>query len=357
MSDLGGLDWRMGEILNGGLVPTRRRAGNVMCLCPAHADRGPSLAVRWKNGTMVYKCYARCSWDEIWRAIRAMGYDPVTTEQTRSDVRPPVIRPEGRNGVEAERRFREFYRYAPYDDPKWHLDERAHPLHEGRAATARYVYRDGTGHPMMLVHRYDWQDAAGKAHKLFLPTTPWYNMAKGRIDFPDRSAPEPRTPYGNETFRRAGPVIFTEGEKCRDAVDRLFGGAVAVGSVYGSDPKMTDTSMVADRTMVIVRDLDVPGEIYAERLAEQHGANWVVVTPPHGDRGPEAAPEGWDVADDIEGKGVPAMDADAFVAHLGRQALAMDPAKGDVLLGALRGIQAARARLVGHAPIAAFAGA
>lgn len=331
-----GLDWRMAEILNGGLVRTRRMAGNAMCLCPAHADRTPSLGIKEKNGTLVYHCYARCGWDAIWRAIRAMGYDPLTTEQTRDDVRPPVIRAEGVDKSEHEARFRANYVYAPYEDPDWTSDPRAVPrVSDAASLRARYVYRDGVGHPMMLVHRYE-TDHDGEVHKLFIPVTPWLNTKRGRLEFPDRTCPEPRVPYGAETFRRPGPVVFVEGEKCRDAVDALLGHRVAVGSLYGSDPKTTDLSAVSDRTLVIVRDLDVPGEVYAERLDEHHGGTTVTVTPPYGGGDLATAPVGWDVADDVAGKaGVEPLTAEGFLDHLRGLARRMTPRDADVLVGAV----------------------
>ena len=44
-----------------------------MCHCPAHDDRTPSLSVRVGSRALLFKCFAGCSNEDIFRSLRAQG--------------------------------------------------------------------------------------------------------------------------------------------------------------------------------------------------------------------------------------------------------------------------------------------
>ncbi|WP_235600726.1 MULTISPECIES: DUF7146 domain-containing protein [unclassified Sphingobium] len=45
--------------------------GGGMCRCPAHADKTPSLSVRRGTSTLLFKCFAGCTFGEILQALRS----------------------------------------------------------------------------------------------------------------------------------------------------------------------------------------------------------------------------------------------------------------------------------------------
>ena len=47
----------------------RREGKRFKALCPAHADRNPSLSVREANGTVLVKCFAGCRTEDVCRAL------------------------------------------------------------------------------------------------------------------------------------------------------------------------------------------------------------------------------------------------------------------------------------------------
>lgn len=53
----------------------RWHARGAMCLCPAHADRTPSLSVRIGHTSLLFKCFAGCRPDAVLAAIRNLGLD------------------------------------------------------------------------------------------------------------------------------------------------------------------------------------------------------------------------------------------------------------------------------------------
>lgn len=64
------------------LKGVKRVAGGVMALCPAHADKNPSLSVsKGDNGATLVKCHAGCSVEEV---VKAAGL-------TMADLFPPKV--------------------------------------------------------------------------------------------------------------------------------------------------------------------------------------------------------------------------------------------------------------------------
>ena len=66
-----------GELVAIGTELVRRlggqwREGGGMCLCPAHADRSPSLSVRIGRSNLLFHCFAGCTNPEVIAAVRRL---------------------------------------------------------------------------------------------------------------------------------------------------------------------------------------------------------------------------------------------------------------------------------------------
>ncbi|MEQ8652419.1 MAG: toprim domain-containing protein [Kiloniellales bacterium] len=77
----------------------RKSGASWMCLCPAHPDRSPSLAVRdAEGGAVLVRCHAGCSQEQVIAALRAKGLWPM-----KNGARSPWLirrrpdRPEDKN--------------------------------------------------------------------------------------------------------------------------------------------------------------------------------------------------------------------------------------------------------------------
>lgn len=47
-------------------LKAKRRGNGYMALCPAHADRNPSLSLsEGSNGKILFHCFAGCSQEEV----------------------------------------------------------------------------------------------------------------------------------------------------------------------------------------------------------------------------------------------------------------------------------------------------
>ena len=320
--------------------------GNWVCRCPSHKDDEPSLGITAQGGKLVYRCYAGCSFDQIADGIRQLGWNPFTGEPDDGwrPGDPPrhgkhATRPATRAGAPAAAEKAdplEGHRYDPAFNPAWiDIPGCDRPAPEGYRQT-RYVYRNEDNVPTMLVHRYDKVDATVEGRKKTLVTiTPWVREKDNKLMLPPLPAPSPMTPYGGETLKREGTIWVVEGEKCRDALDGLLRHRFPVISTYGSKPDMANLSVLKDRPWIVVRDLDLAGESYAEAIgrlgrpakagADDHGAT----IPPTWRGGLDnRPPKGWDIADEILGKQVPGLAPVApltlpeFLAHIIRCAKA-----------------------------------
>lgn len=67
------------------------RGDRGMCLCPAHADRNPSLSVRVGDSRLLFHCFAGCDTRDVFRAIarlnpEALGVAAEGTMARRDDL-------------------------------------------------------------------------------------------------------------------------------------------------------------------------------------------------------------------------------------------------------------------------------
>lgn len=286
----------LADRLNAGQVKTRLAGANFMALCPAHHDSDPSLSIRWNGSKLLFRCHTGCSFREIARSLRELGYDP-------EDGSPLGVKPASKRAVPIAEEIVEDSVYALWDG--W-FDAATREAHDVVPdAVRRHVYRDYDGTPLMRVETTLTPVAGKKAKKRFHPRVPHVMTmdgplgAKGATVIKEVASPVPRPPYRAECLGTEGPVIYVEGEKCADAFSRYIKGAVPVVAVYGNNPVGTDFSRMKGRPLVIYKDADASGDGHAFKVAQMHGGPTGVATAPWIGEGP--TPEGWDIADAIEG--------------------------------------------------------
>jgi hypothetical protein len=127
--------------------------------------------------------------------------------------------------------------------------------------------------------------------------------------------------------RTDAPILHVEGEKTREAASALFPNHVATTSLCGAqNPHCSDWSSMHDRDVVILGDNDAAGKHYAEAVAAHalaiRARSVRIVQLPSG------LPDGWDVADPLEG-GVEMADLVAAISNA-------QPANWDTVKHAMR---------------------
>ena len=60
------------------LGKAKRSGDGWVCICPAHADRTPSLSITQKNGKLLWHCHAKCSQEAVRSALAAAGVLPAS---------------------------------------------------------------------------------------------------------------------------------------------------------------------------------------------------------------------------------------------------------------------------------------
>ena len=63
-----------------------------MCHCPAHDDRTPSLSVRVGSRALLFKCFAGCSNEDIFRSLRAQGIAVPRCAPPSGRIRESLVR-------------------------------------------------------------------------------------------------------------------------------------------------------------------------------------------------------------------------------------------------------------------------
>lgn len=146
-------------------------------------------------------------------------------------------------------------------------------------------YRDADGNYLWSIVRFESND--GK--KTIRP----YNKVLKTY----KAHPEPRPLYNLPGILKSDNVIIVEGEKCAQAlIDAGYCATTAMGGA-NAPASMTDWSMLSDKIVVVWRDNDEPGKIYAGSCAQAAmaaGATSCVVL-----EIPDGMPNGWDAADAV----------------------------------------------------------
>ena len=70
-----------------------RRTGNGWrALCPAHADRNPSLSVGQKNGRVLLHCFAGCTVEAVCAALGIKVKELFSDQRASHKVQPAIVR-------------------------------------------------------------------------------------------------------------------------------------------------------------------------------------------------------------------------------------------------------------------------
>jgi hypothetical protein len=73
------------------LVGVRPSGPGWMALCPAHADRYPSLSIREQNRKLLVHCFASCSVEAICAALRIEVRDLFAEPRLASKPEPLIV--------------------------------------------------------------------------------------------------------------------------------------------------------------------------------------------------------------------------------------------------------------------------
>ncbi|PXA84742.1 virulence-associated protein E [Nostoc sp. 3335mG] len=86
-ADLDSLGEQLVERLVGTWERSRRQG---LCLCPAHADRTPSLSVRVGNRSLLFHCFAGCTNLEVVRALRRIEPNALRRGRSAQAITAPA---------------------------------------------------------------------------------------------------------------------------------------------------------------------------------------------------------------------------------------------------------------------------
>lgn len=252
--------------------------GTAMVLCPAHADKNPSLHLTpGDNGRLLVSCQAGCSQDAVIEALKARDLWPKKNGHKSSTANLPPGIPD-----------------------KWH----------GAEYAAHWTYYDQQGKALGHVARYE--GAEGKqVIPFFKPNGAGWKAG---------AAQEPRPLYNLHKLSRnpEKPVLIVEGEKATDAAERITRGAYVCMTWPGGSnvPGKADFNLLEGRTVFIWPDADEPGRkaalIVADRCRKA-GARSVIVV-----KLPESVKTGWDLAD-AEAEGWTGQQALEHIVNLSAQ--------------------------------------
>lgn len=282
--------------------------------CPFHAEDTPSFTIRPGRTGPQFHCFG-CGekGDVLEFVMRAEGVSMPEAARRLTGEREPSRRPiEPRAPHEPPPSV-----YAgwtpvipvPADAPPLVAGQRTPDLFnpkrshdpEGKEITsykpeAVYPYRNSADDLMAYVLR-----VVIKGKKI-TPLLMWCRHDDGREGWCHYPMPEPRPIYRLERLAMLPDkqVLVTEGEKCADAAWTPFSGLACIGwQGGGKAAAKTDWSPLAGRDVILWPDNDGPGRAAMQRAAELIHAvgpasiRWV--------EPPSDLPDGWDIADAVNG--------------------------------------------------------
>ncbi len=241
-------------------------------LCPAHEDRNPSLSITNKDGKILVRCHAGCSQESVINALKEMGLWSSQKKQKPDNEYDPTHKKMGKIFTT--------------------LDEIIDFLKNGKdqAKSKIYNYPGDWG-----VVRIDFTKNDEKK-KLIRP----FHAIPGGFALGDPPGPLSLYSTRDVTVGKDDIIYVVEGEKCVDAMGRI--GLPAVTSAHGSQSAAkSDWTPLKGRDINIIPDNDDPGMKYAEevRTILEDMKCFVRIINPY----TTGSPEGFDVADLVEGEG------------------------------------------------------
>ena len=200
-------------------------------LCPAHDDHTPSLSVTQDHGTVLIKCHAGCSTEEI---VSAMGLSMADLYTKKSNLKVSEIR-----------------KNSPQE---WTLKDNQS---DSRQIVAEYDYTDASGTLLYQVVRYDPKDFRQR-HPDESGGWIWNMRGIQRVLYrlPDIIAADPDT-----------WIFIVEGEKDTDSLVALGFAATTNPGGAGKWGNLSDVSVLQGRRVAIIPDRDKPGRLHAEDIA------------------------------------------------------------------------------------------
>lgn len=204
----------------GKLQKIEKKGDRHMALCPAHADKNPSLSVKLGDrGGILVKCYAGCDLSAITAAIGIKVSDLMPADDNGRKLEPEVVTT---------------YNYADAS---------------GQIVARKQRLRDETG-----VKSFRWQRPDPKNPGRWIPG--------GNTEPPLYRLPELIGARADEL------VVIVEGEKDADALASL--GFVVTTTANGASEKWreSDSQFFAGRRVAVIADDDEPGRKKAKATAD-----------------------------------------------------------------------------------------
>ena len=230
--------------------------GSGQCLCPAHDDTKPSLAV-WENddGSVGIHCYAGCEKNEVlkalgltWRDLKSVKQDSVATKLMNRKPKPDISSPS------PPKNKSERIRTKLFDSSK----EAIEFLSRGfcKQPSKKWPYHDRSGKIVSWILR--WETPEGKEIR---------PISREENGWKIGSSPTRRQLYRLPEVINATQVFVCEGEKACDAIRSL--GFAATTSPHGAlSANNADWTPLAGKEVIILPDNDVPGHKYAESVRD-----------------------------------------------------------------------------------------
>jgi hypothetical protein len=239
---------RIGQELQG----KQQADGSLVCLCPAHDDRAPSLHVTEKDGKVLVHCFAGCSNEAVIDALRTRGL--WTDQPFHSKTTPYTRKPQQQTSVKK----------LPPGIPRKRIikDKKTGKVLDTKTFVRFWTYKDENG--KVLGHVVRFENEKDK------DIVPYFNKNQQGNWY--SGAPKgPRPLYSLNSLHKAPKdliIWIVEGEKCAEALQGVR--RLATTSMGGTNAaKFTDWSPLAGRKVRIWPDYDGPGKKYAEEVQVQ----------------------------------------------------------------------------------------
>ncbi|MBA4090936.1 MAG: virulence-associated protein E [Sphingobium sp.] len=238
------------------------RPQGAMCRCPAHDDRVPSLSVRVGHSSLLFKCFAGCSNQDVLRAIRRLRFavpvDP--SPSSRVDALP-----DDRTAALARSLWNDARMLADSPGETYLRARRIHSLPNGLRWHPRTPLGRGRAvryRPAMLAALED-RGRIVAVQRLFLDPA-GMGLARDLVR-PKRTLGRPLG--GAVRLRPAGPCLgLAEGVESAESAAILLG--IPVWAALGGERLHQLVLPEAVERLVLLPDNDMAGR-RAERLARQ----------------------------------------------------------------------------------------
>lgn len=201
------------------LLGARKFGNEYKARCPGHQETNPSFSFTEKNGKVVFKCFAGCNQEDLFKTIKEKY--------------------EAHYGKEEKQVFE-----------------------KKEIKTKDYYYPTATNEAGFLARRIDYSDGSKAFRQLHL-TGDVYSSGRGAVEV---------YPYKLYSWKDSPVVVFVEGEKCADALIELGIDATCIpGGVNGWRPEYA--KHFAGKDVVIVPDNDTPGREFSHEVLCELAAN------------------------------------------------------------------------------------